>query len=453
VINGELGNEKVFGTTRDGRWIERPEINSVGHLSGNSEFVLHHRDDQMWRSGGHDLALEITGVRTDGTVAVNQTIEVDLQLANRQEVDFTTGLDSRVTLWALPSGVLNYQDRLRAGTVDISERTIVAGGSDSLTAEVRLPSDTPPGPYHIAARLETRSEDGDRDNLPGNDWAKAPEGFELAGRRLTLESNGEGQVARNNNSLIYANGALVSLSANSGKGAAFMGWSGDSLSGESQITLEMTADKELTAAFARLAALRVTTRGGGNVSGAGSAGGVPLGEIAALTADPLPGWRFAGWSGDASGTMNPLEVTMDAAKAIEARFELPLVGWREIHFSAGDLENESVTIDSADPDGDGLPNWHEYLHGSDPMNPASGEMLDAGKEGVWFRVLFTRNPSPEDGFSLECQGSRNLTLWESAEVEERVISEDAGIETVEARLPIENGRAGFLRFEYQNPME
>jgi uncharacterized repeat protein (TIGR02543 family) len=46
----------------------------------------------------------------------------------------------------------------------------------------------------------------------------------------------------------------------------------------------------------------------------------PDGSTVDLTATPDTGYIFSGWSGDASGTNNPLTVTMDASKAITAEF-------------------------------------------------------------------------------------------------------------------------------------
>ena len=43
-------------------------------------------------------------------------------------------------------------------------------------------------------------------------------------------------------------------------------------------------------------------------------------DVVTLTAVPATDWEFTGWSGDASGTTNPLSVTMDANKTIQALF-------------------------------------------------------------------------------------------------------------------------------------
>jgi len=63
-----------------------------------------------------------------------------------------------------------------------------------------------------------------------------------------------------------------------------------------------------------------------NTEGSGSVAKDPnkieylLGDEVILTANPEPGWSFTGWSGDASGTDNPLTITMDASKNITATF-------------------------------------------------------------------------------------------------------------------------------------
>src|SRR5205814_4994476 len=59
---------------------------------------------------------------------------------------------------------------------------------------------------------------------------------------------------------------------------------------------------------------------GGSIQKSSSSLCQDLGSQVTLTAVPATNYGFTGWSGDASGTSNPLTVTMDAAKNITANF-------------------------------------------------------------------------------------------------------------------------------------
>jgi uncharacterized repeat protein (TIGR02543 family) len=84
------------------------------------------------------------------------------------------------------------------------------------------------------------------------------------------------------------------------------------------------------------------------------------GTQATLTATPNPGYRFTGWTGDASGTDNPLTITMDADKTVGATFEKDLSDTDNDGLTAYD---ELVTYGTnpalADTDGDGLSDGYE----------------------------------------------------------------------------------------------
>ncbi len=58
----------------------------------------------------------------------------------------------------------------------------------------------------------------------------------------------------------------------------------------------------------------------------------PYNSTVPLTAVPLVGYAFTGWSGNASGTQNPLLLTMDATKFITALPDLIVDdGFRVVH--------------------------------------------------------------------------------------------------------------------------
>jgi uncharacterized repeat protein (TIGR02543 family) len=67
--------------------------------------------------------------------------------------------------------------------------------------------------------------------------------------------------------------------------------------------------------------------GGGSLSKSPDQATYPWGTNVELTAHANLGWTFAGWSGDASGTSNPVNVTITDDTAVTATFtENPPVG-------------------------------------------------------------------------------------------------------------------------------
>lgn len=60
------------------------------------------------------------------------------------------------------------------------------------------------------------------------------------------------------------------------------------------------------------------------------------GETVTVTAVPDDGFEFAGWTGDAGGQENPLQVIMDADKSITAGFE-PVTGAKRDEYDAGTI--------------------------------------------------------------------------------------------------------------------
>ena len=106
--------------------------------------------------------------------------------------------------------------------------------------------------------------------------------------------------------------------------------------------------------------LTTTTPTHGSITGSGE---YDPGATATLTATPNPGYRFAGWTGAASGTTNPLTITMDADKSVGATFE----------------------PDPSDADADGLTAYDEVtLYLTDPTKADSDNdgLTDAYELGI-----------------------------------------------------------------------
>jgi len=138
----------------------------------------------------------------------------------------------------------------------------------------------------------------------------------------TIANNGT--VIKNPVLAVYNSGATVQLTATPNSGYTFASWSGDAIGSVNPITVTMTANKNITANF-------ILTGSGFTLNVVANNGSVlknpdmifyTSGASVVLTATPNSGYKFTGWSGDATGSVSPLTVIMSANTNITANFVL-----------------------------------------------------------------------------------------------------------------------------------
>jgi uncharacterized delta-60 repeat protein len=118
---------------------------------------------------------------------------------------------------------------------------------------------------------------------------------------------------------VYESGKKAYLTAVADDDSIFTGWTGDcSAVNISPFELIMNADKTCTATFEPKRTLTSTSIGEGTVTA--DKAYYAVGELAMLTATPNDGYFFVGWSGDCTGTDNPLFLLMDVNKTCNANF-------------------------------------------------------------------------------------------------------------------------------------
>ncbi|MFC2084820.1 T9SS type A sorting domain-containing protein [Bacteroidota bacterium] len=140
---------------------------------------------------------------------------------------------------------------------------------------------------------------------------------------LNITIVGSGSVTKIPNLLTYTPGTSVSLTAVPSAGWAFAGWSGDTTTTANPISVTMNGNKNITATFTPIPAslsLNINIIGNGSVTKSPDSTSYSFGTMVTLTAIPDTGWCFNGWSGDATGTTNPIVITMNSNKNITATF-------------------------------------------------------------------------------------------------------------------------------------
>lgn len=185
-------------------------------------------------------------------------------------------------------------------------------------------------PYSFLEKPNLLQYDGrtffaQQDILHGDEpWVLSPDQPPAAIYSLTIATRGQGQVNYAPVQDAYAPDTHVTLTAEPAAGWYFAGWMGDAGGLANPLTLTINDDQTIDARFEPLGIVEYTlatdVEGQGEVS-LSAPGPYVSGSQVTLTATPATGWRFAEWAGDASGTDNPLTVTMTSDKSITAHFE------------------------------------------------------------------------------------------------------------------------------------
>lgn len=139
----------------------------------------------------------------------------------------------------------------------------------------------------------------------------------------------------------------------------------------------------------------------------------PLGSLVQITASPAAYFDFAGWTGDAVGTNNPLTVSLNGDKVIQANFSEIVTAnhatplwWLAAN---GYTEDWEAAVESVGANG--FPLWQSYIAGLTPNDPESQFRLslEAAPDGVTYVLNWTTvtgrvytvwsSTNPLDGFT------------------------------------------------------
>ncbi len=152
---------------------------------------------------------------------------------------------------------------------------------------------------------------------------------------LTISKIGTGSITADPPGFVYEPGTPVALTAVPEVGSGFSGWEGDTISTENPITIVMNTNKSLTARFIdpQRYNVAVWVDGSGRVELDPENGPYIEGTQVTITAIPDSGWVFNSWSGDITGTENPIIVTVVENIFATAHFDI-----------AASVEDENINL-------------------------------------------------------------------------------------------------------------
>ncbi|HEX7607692.1 MAG TPA: lectin like domain-containing protein, partial [Candidatus Cryosericum sp.] len=141
---------------------------------------------------------------------------------------------------------------------------------------------------------------------------------------LTVTPPVNGTVTKSPDQATYSYGTVVTLTATPAFGYGFVVWTGNLSGSTNPVTIAMTGNRTVTATFTALPTYVLSTTAsptlGGTIGKSPNQSSYLAGTVVTLTAAPLAGYAFTGWSGSLSGTTNPATLTMNANKSVTATF-------------------------------------------------------------------------------------------------------------------------------------
>ena len=146
------------------------------------------------------------------------------------------------------------------------------------------------------------------------------------GYTLTVSAQGSGTVTKNPTNATYPAGVVVTLTATPSNGWYFANWSGDTNGSVNPLNVTMNSSLVITGNFLAYPtySLTLATNGQGAIDLNPPGGSYPSNTLVTVSADPMPGWVFTGWSGGTNGNVNPLALTLDNNFSLTGNFaQLP----------------------------------------------------------------------------------------------------------------------------------
>jgi M6 family metalloprotease-like protein len=101
----------------------------------------------------------------------------------------------------------------------------------------------------------------------------------------------------------------------------FTGWSGDASGTNTTITLTMNSMNNIQVNYIRQYHLTIVSGTGGTTNPAPGNYLFDTGAVVSVTASPNTHYRFLNWSGSATGSANPVSLTVDGDETVTANFE------------------------------------------------------------------------------------------------------------------------------------
>lgn len=250
-----------------------------------------------------------------------------------------------------------------------------------------------------------------------------------ANHTLLVNIEGSGHVTRNPTNSVYPEGSVVTVTALASNGWYFAEWTGDESGIANPLNVLISSNKAITAVFSLNPSytLTLSTQGMGAITVSPPTGGPYLSNsIVTLTATAKDGWIFAGWTGDSTGSTNPLELTMTSDQSVGAMFaQLPVFDVSPLNATVELGGTVSFTAHALGAS----PLFYQWWFGSTRLSGEVSETLtlqnvQLDQEGIYSVVASNSYGSVTNSASLTitsgCEGTNVVSVATEAALREAI---------------------------------
>jgi subtilisin family serine protease/photosystem II stability/assembly factor-like uncharacterized protein len=406
--------------------------------SGNG-FLALSDTGRLYRLRLNDLA--VTSVQfNQSTIASGESLSGGAVLSNLGRIALEETEVLSFEVWLSLTGVPYDHTAIRVYRGEW-QGNLAPGEQAVLPLNFRLPFDLPAGNYHVFVSLDPEYEIQDY-NRKNNLHVTHEPVLYLPEWSVDFVVEGGGSIRGSGmETNRFGHNQTESFVPVPQKGFVFDGWRNVDNPGLDSLTLTFDRNHLIEAEFAEAAVIRTRVQGRGDVEIQQPELYYKLGSSVTLIPVPAEGWRFASWSGDHSGTENPLTLTVSQDVMLRALFipdgQSEFSEWIATRAPEGHRQPE---VDGMNV---GYPNLFSYLYGLNPDDPESRwPEIHNGLSGLELRFPVNLQAS-NTGFIVEY--SRDLISWRPLDIvpEEESHSEERALLRYELGWP--SGTKYFFR--------
>ncbi len=133
-------------------------------------------------------------------------------------------------------------------------------------------------------------------------------------------TSAHGTVTKNPDKATYHAGEVVQLTMVPAAGWSFVNWTGDATGADNPVSITISGNTAVTANYTQVGYTLTLESAHGTVTKSPEQALYHYGDVVQLTAKPMSGWMFDSWSGDLTGTANPISVTMIGNQSVKANY-------------------------------------------------------------------------------------------------------------------------------------